>query len=296
MTRLSLAQTAPYIVILGVAQDAGHPQAGCQKHCCADAWNDPSLGHLITSIGIVDPESKQTWLLDASPDLPAQWATLNQSFGQPASHPMSGVLLTHAHIGHYTGLMYLGREAAGTKKLPVYGMPRMREFLSTNGPWEQLVSLNNIHMVPLTHSAPVALNARISATPLLVPHRDEYSETVGFIISGPNRRILYLPDVDKWERMNTPIESLIASVDYAFLDGTFFTDDELPGRAMSEIPHPFITESLSRFSKLPVEERKKIHFIHFNHTNPVLRPRSQELQRVLDAGLNIAQENTHHDL
>ena len=134
--------------------------------------------------------------------------------------------------------MYLGREAAGVEQLPVYGMPLMQRFLEQNGPWEQLVTLNNIQLVSVTHNESVQLNDRITARPILVPHRDEYSETVGFIIQGPSHSLLYLPDVDKWERMNTPIETLLSMVDYAFIDGTFFTDQELPGRTMDDIRIP----------------------------------------------------------
>ena len=126
---------------------------------------------------------------------------------------------------------------------------------------------------------------------MIVPHRDEYSETVAFHIQGPNRSFVYMPDVDKWERLRTTrIEALIQNVDLAFLDGTFFTDEELAGRAMSQIPHPFIAESLQRFASLPASERDKIHFIHFNHTNPVLQPGHARIAEVERAGMHISTE------
>eukprot|EP00957_Ditylum_brightwellii_P156501 11911053-Ditylum_brightwellii.AAC.1 len=64
----------------------------------------------------------------------------------PTKKTPDGIFLTHAHIGHYTGLMYLGREALGAVDVPVYAMPRMRSFLKNNGPWSQLVSLGNINI------------------------------------------------------------------------------------------------------------------------------------------------------
>lgn len=290
------AQNDPYFIVLGVAQDAGHPQAGCQKSCCAAAWEDPSNGHNIASLGIVDPATGQRWLLDASPDLPVQWAALNDAAKQRRDTPLSGILLTHAHIGHYTGLMYLGHESTGAKGVPVYAMDRMAEFLGQHGPWEQLVSLKNIQIQPLKAGMSVQLSDRVRATAFLVPHRDEYSETVGFLIEGPNHSVLYLPDVDKWERMTTPIESLIAQADYAFLDGTFFSDDELPGRTMSDIPHPFIQESLARFKGLKASEKSKIYFTHFNHTNPALNSNSAQSLAVQKAGFHLAEEGTKHGL
>ena len=89
----------------------------------------------------------------------------------------------------------------------------------------------------------VDLEGGLQVTPLLVPHRDEYTETVGFWIQGPNRSALFIPDIDKWERwdsLGTAIEDWIAKVDVAYLDGTFLEEGEIPGRAIEEIPHPFI--------------------------------------------------------
>ncbi len=203
---------------------------------------------------------------------------------------LDGVLLTHAHIGHYTGLMYLGREALGATEVPVYAMPRMRAFLSRNGPWDQLLTLHNIRLVPMEDGRRIALNDRISVVPFLVPHRDEYSETVGFRIEGPQGSLLYIPDIDKWERFSTPIEDLIRDVDVALVDGTFFAEGELPGRNMAEIPHPFIVESMKRFQPLPLSIRKRIRFIHLNHTNPAIDPRSEACRRIVDAGFGVARE------
>lgn len=277
----------PYVLVLGTAQDGGHPQAACQKSCCQGAWDDPSRGHFVSSLGLVDPDTGERWLLDATPSLPAQWHLLDVAAG-PA--PLTGVLLTHAHIGHYTGLMHLGREVTGSKSVPTYVMPRMAGFLGEHGPWSQLVALNNITLVPVSDGKTVQLSPRLSATPVLVPHRDEFSETVGWRIDGPNRSVLYLPDIDKWERWDTPIEEIVQDVDRAYLDATFFDTDELPGRDMSEIPHPFIVETIARFAPLPKKQRAKVHFIHLNHSNPALEPNSDAAKRIRKAGHQVAQQ------
>jgi pyrroloquinoline quinone biosynthesis protein B len=122
--------------------------------------------------------------------------------------------------------------------------------------------------VPLEDGVPIPLNERITVTPLRVPHRDEYSETVGFLIRGPSRSILWLPDIDKWEKWPTPLESVLAGVGVAYLDGTFYDASELPGRDLREIPHPLMTETLSRL-KSPM--LAKVRFIHLNQSNPLLR-------------------------
>ena len=281
-----------FAVVLGVAQDAGHPQAGCRKACCRDAWNDPSLRHHAACLAIVDPVSNQRWLLDASPDLPQQLAMLSRI--SPGS--LSGILLTHAHIGHYTGLMHLGREAMDAKVIPVWAMPRMTQFLSENEPWSSIIRQGHVQMRPLSAGEAVRLNERVQITPLLVPHRDELSETVGFLVEGPERKLLFLPDIDKWERWKTSIESVIARVDVALVDGTFFANGEIEGRDMSQIPHPFIEESIARFSSMPAAHRDRVRFIHLNHTNPALFPDSEAAKVIRAAGLHVAQEGEQHPL
>ncbi len=284
-----VATHAPYLVVLGIAQDAGYPQAGCRKRCCERAWADPNQRRHAVCLGLVDPESRQRWLIECTPDFREQIHRLD-SVAPPDGIGIDGILLTHAHIGHYAGLIHLGREVMGANRIPVYAMPRMKRFLENNGPWSQLVTANNIAIRQIAHGVPIRLNHRISVTPLLVPHRDEYSETVGFRIDGPSRSVLFLPDIDKWDRWETKIENVLREVDLAYLDGTFFADGELPGRDMSKIPHPFIAESVARFADLSKTDRNKVRFLHFNHTNPVLQPRCPEAEDVRTAGHHLATE------
>ncbi|NUO84351.1 MBL fold metallo-hydrolase [candidate division KSB1 bacterium] len=281
---------APFVVVLGVAQDAGVPQAGCKRACCTAAWLDFSRRRKVTSLAIVDPQTSERWLIDTTPDFPEQLQILNELTSSASPATINGIFLTHAHIGHYTGLMHLGREVMGAEEVPVYAMPRMRDFLRNNGPWQQLVRLRNIVLRALQNDSTIVLNARLKLTPMLVPHRDEYSETVGFRIAGPQQTVLFIPDIDKWEKWERRIADEIAGVDVAYLDGTFYAGDEIPGRNMAEIPHPFIVESLARLSSLPAKEKMKVRFIHCNHTNPVLSQESQAYGHVRALGFGFAQE------
>ncbi len=285
-----------YLVVLGIAQDAGYPQAGCRKPCCARVWTDANERRHIACLAIVDPTSRQRWLLECTPDFREQLHHLDSI--APAKHKdgIDGILLTHAHIGHYAGLIHLGREVMGADRVPVCAMPRMKRFLENNGPWSQLVSSENIAIREMADGRTVNLNARISVKPMLVPHRDEYSETIGLRIQGPNQSAIFLPDIDKWDRWKTKIEDVLSEVHVAYLDGTFYTDNELPGRDMSEIPHPFIAESVERFARLPTSERNKIRFLHFNHTNPVLDSQSPEAESVRTAGHHLAAEGERFKL
>ncbi len=284
------AQEAPYLVVLGVAQDGGVPQAGTKAH---PAWDDAALRRHVVSLALVDPATSQRWLFEATPDLREQLHQLDAVAPVAETPGLDGIFLTHAHMGHYTGLMYLGHESMGAQGVPVYALPRLRAYLGANGPWDQLVRYGNVALAPLEAGVPVRLNDRLTVTPFLVPHRQEYSEVAGYRIDGPERSVLFIPDIDRWEQWDaegTRIEDLIAQVDVAYLDGTFFANGEIPGRDMSTFPHPFITHSMARFRGLPPAERARIRFIHLNHTNPALRPDSDARRAVEAQGFRVAEE------
>ncbi|GAB5552421.1 MAG: pyrroloquinoline quinone biosynthesis protein PqqB [Saprospiraceae bacterium] len=276
--------TAPYLVVLGTAQDAGFPQSACQKDCCRAVWENPDLREWVSCMAFVDPVTQKAWMFDATPDFKNQLHYLQKNLNSD----LAGIFLTHAHMGHYTGLMHLGREAMGAQAMPVYAMPKMKGFLSGNGPWSQLVQLENISIQPLKNDSSQQITSSLRVTPLQVPHRDEYSETVGYSIQGPRKKALFIPDIDKWEKWSLDINTLIKDHDLVFLDGTFFANGEIPGRDMSEIPHPFVEESMAKFGALSQTDRAKVHFIHFNHTNPVLRAESEASRKVKAQGMHIA--------
>lgn len=286
ITNISIAQL-PVVVILGNVQDAGSPHIGCTKDCCRYLFPNPDSTRKVVSLGLIDTQKKYSYLFEASPDIGAQLRLLRK-YSMTDTDVPNGIFLTHAHIGHYAGLMYLGREALNSKQVPVFAMPRMKQFLEQNGPWNQLVALQNIMLQPLQDQQPITLSNELQVQPFLVPHRDEYSETVGYRITGSNKKVLFIPDIDKWEKWTSNIIHEIAAVDYAFIDATFFDASEVNNRNINEIPHPFIVESMQRFADLPTAEKKKIYFIHFNHTNPALNINSSVTQQIKKAGFNIA--------
>jgi len=281
-------KTTPYLIILGITQDTGYPQINCSESCCEVAWDKTELKKMTTSLAIVDPISNQQWILDATPNITEQLHLLNKTSG---IKNIEGIFITHAHIGHYTGLMYFGKEGMNTSKIPVYVMPKMKKFLEKNAPWSQLVKSKNISLNLIKDQSFIQLNERIRITPFLVPHRDDYSETVGFKIQTKSKSSIFIPDIDKWEIWDKDIISIVKDTDYAFLDGTFYKNGEL-NRDMSQIPHPFIKESMELFSKLPNHDKNKIYFIHMNHTNPLLIENSKEKNKVHENGFNVAVQGT----
>ena len=276
----------PYALVLGIAQDGGYPHAGCERRCCANLWKNDSLKKMVSCISVIDPESGLAWMIDATPDFAKQYHIITKEHNAR----LAGIFLTHAHIGHYTGLMHLGREVMGSKNIVVYAMPKMKLFLENNEPWKQLVSLKNIHIIPIEDKKEIILSRHLIIEPFKVPHRDEFSETVGYNIIGPNESLLYIPDIDKWDKWEHDILFWIESTGYALLDGTFYYDGEIPNRNMSEIPHPFIMESMNYFETLLERNQNKIFFIHLNHTNPAIRKNSAASRNIIKNGFNVARK------
>ena len=268
--------------ILGVVQDGGLPHLGSNKLCCENIEQK----RYVTSIMLVNNENNESYLFDASPDINEQ---LN-FMGDRIKKDLKGVFLTHAHIGHYTGLMYFGREALNSKLINVYAMPRMKKFLEKNGPWSQLVSLDNISINEINSNSKISVDPNVTIQPVEVPHRAEFSETVGYKIYGPNKTVLFIPDIDKWYLWEKSIIDEIKQVDYALIDATFYDSEEVNYRDLSEIPHPFVVESMELFDSTSDEEKKKIFFIHLNHTNPLLDKDSDQYKFVKDKGYNVAEE------
>jgi pyrroloquinoline quinone biosynthesis protein B len=295
---MSPATTSPaewLAIVLGSIQDGGLPQAGCYTARCNRAREDP---HYVASLGIVNPESGSAFLVDATPDLIRQMDLFpGAAFRARAAgrRPFEGILLTHAHIGHYLGLALLGREGLGMGPTPCYCSSRMAEFLRTNGPWSLMVDEGRLDLQILEPERSTRLADDLSVTALQVPHRDEYSDTLGFVFQGPRRSILYLPDIDRWDQWDRRIEDVVAEVDVALLDSTFYSAAELPGRNQSEVPHPLIIDTMERLGPLARSERS-IVLTHLNSSNPVLDVEGPEREAVLAAGFKVARAGQTHAL
>ncbi len=273
--------------VIGTIQDGGSPHIGCEKKCCKFLSQEKKNQRLITSLALVDIDYDDLFLFEATPDIEEQIRSLNNNFKKELN--LKGIFLTHAHIGHYSGLMYLGKEALGAKRVDVFTMKRMFDFLKNNGPWSQLVNEKNIVLNKIIENKNIVLNNNLSVIPILVPHRDEFSETVGYYIKGRKKTALFLPDIDKWDKWNMSLVEVLKKVDYAFIDATFYDNKEINNRDISEIPHPFVIETMSLLKDLSISERKKVYLIHMNHTNPLLDFSTKEYKKVINFGFNIAE-------
>jgi len=265
-------------VVLGIGQDGGRPQIGCRRACCADA--DPVTPACLALIG----SDGRRWLIDATPAIGEQLRLLDDLAPRPIDDSaIDGILLTHGHLGHFTGLAQLGREALAANGIPVWAQPRLRSVLASDAPWSLLVEHDHV----VLRDDPIDLGGGLLVEVLPVPHRDEISETVAFRVEGPTGSVLWLPDIDSWEAWDRDIVEEVAAVDVAFVDATFFDDGELD-RDMSLIPHPRVTDTVRRFVDRAPELASRLRLVHLNHTNPVLRPGSPERAFVEAAGVSLA--------
>jgi pyrroloquinoline quinone biosynthesis protein B len=279
---------------LGTVQDGGLPHAACHCIRCRAAIADPAQARAVASLAVVLPQSERLFLVDATPDIRRQLETVRAHVARSAAgvdrSPVDGVLLTHAHMGHYTGLAFFGFEAIHTRDLPLYCSRSMSQFLRANGPWSQLVELRNVRLHEVGPQESFELGDGVAVTPILVPHRDELSDTLGFLIRGPRSSLIYVPDTDGWSAWDRPIEEIVAEVDVAILDGTFYSTEELPGRDVGSIGHPLITDSMQRLESLVRTGRPRVFFTHLNHSNPALDPAGPERAQIERRGFRVLDE------
>lgn len=302
LASLGTAADGARVIVLGTAQDGGMPHTGCEHAACAAARKDPKLARRVASLAIHVPASGRTFLVDATPDLPAQIQEVHtfRPFleGKTDRAPFDGVLLTHAHLGHYLGLAHFGFESLNAKDLPVHVSPRMAEYLRTNGPWSQLVRLGNVKLQEFQPGAWISLGDGISVKPFAVPHRDEYSDTMAFLIRGPKRTLLYVPDTDTWRTWKRPLPQVIEEekVDHALLDATFYSPEELPDRDVSKIKHPLVTDSMELLGPLVKAGKVKVWFTHMNHSNPALDPSGEARKNIEAKGFRVLDEGDEIEL
>jgi pyrroloquinoline quinone biosynthesis protein B len=290
----------PRVVVLGTVQDGGMPQTACACDRCTRARHDPSLARHVASLAIDFPKTDHTYLVDATPDLAAQLEEIHSFRHHPEGRvdrqPVDGVILTHAHIGHYLGLALFGFESLNSKNLPLWVSPRFAEYLRTNGPWSQLVRLNNVAIREFEIGKPFALEEGVTVTPIQVPHRDEYSDTMAYLIKGPNKSLFYVPDTDTWDTWTTPLPEVLKDVDYALLDATFYSPDELPDRDVKKIKHPLATVSLDLLEPLVKKGRLKVYFTHMNHSNPALDRDGAARKHIESRGFHVLDEGNEFAL
>ena len=277
---------SPFAVVLGTSQDGGVPQANCFTGYCARVRSGEVASPRVASLGIVDPAAGARFLIDATPDFVAQvgdLVALPQQSDQPSPRTgtlrledeLQGILLTHAHMGHYTGLLHCGREAAATDHLPVYASTAMVRLLRTNQPFRTLIDEGRLDIREISIGTTLQLTANLGVVPFGVVHRAELTDTLGLLITGPSKSLLYIPDADSWAGWPVPFEDWLDRSDIAVLDGTFYSAEELGHRWQGEVPHPPVADTVETLSAR-ARNRPAVWFTHLNHTNPLWEKNSAQ--------------------
>lgn len=267
------------IKILGSGQDAGIPHTGCYCDVCNKARKYTKYRRLGPSIAILDKKEGFCYLIDASPDFKCQLDMVREEISEIKRNgkiPISGILLTHAHLGHCSGLWHLGKEAVEEKNLPVFCTSKMNQFLQSNYPFNLLIQRKNIKVREIYSNIEFDLDG-FKCIPVQSPHRNEITDTVGYSIKT-KRQIIYLPDIDYW---TDRVLDEIRMADIALIDGTFYSRDEI--FRFGEVPHPPIKETI----KFLEDANTKIYFTHINHTN-VINRNGKERKYIESKGFKLA--------
>ena len=284
------------LLVLGIAQDGGVPHVGCYDPCCAEAR---SSGETLfpVCLGIFNRNTKEMLLVEATPQIEAQLDLFSKLTGQMRSkdYPVDGLLLTHAHMGHYLGLAHFGREVADAESLKTWVTPAMGKFLEHNAPWSQLVELDQIRLHQVSYGRSFSPITGLMVTAVKVPHRDELSDTVAFRLATPASTVLFVPDVDSWDKHPGLLDELLTNVDLAFIDATFWDGSEVPGRSLAEIPHPPMTRSMELLRERVQSGGPQIYFIHLNHSNRALHEPGIRHKLEQD-GFQIAEQGSRFSL
>lgn len=267
------------VVVLGTVQDGGVPHPCCECPRCVAA-SKPGAPRRFQAAAALVGQTGRVLLIDATPSISDQLCLLAKTLGRPCSRP-DAIVITHAHIGHYLGLAFLGREALAVKDVPVYGTPSVIRFFRGNRPWSHLADRGEIDLRVLAPGSPLAFDGALVHA-FLTPHRGEDTDTLGFEIHGPRRRLVYVTDADVFP---PEIVERIHDADVSLVDGTFFHRKELPHRDILEVKHPFVSETIKRLDGA----RGKVYFTHLNHTNPLLDAESPE-RHAMPAGFSVAIE------
>lgn len=265
------------VLVLGSGQDGSAPQFG-----------GPSVDieRTASSILVTGPSGAR-YLFDASPDLRAQGV---RAGFDPQN--LGGVFLTHAHMGHYVGLVQFGNEAAATNAVPCFGTASMHTYLSRNEPWRSLFTRRHLEYKVVVPGVELRLEESMSVTAHLVPHRPDFSDTVGFVVNNraTGGSVLYLPDIDCWDDWEDAT-TVVDGVSLAFLDASFSSRDELPGRAMANFPHPLVAETIARFQNSPAQ----VVLTHINHSNPLGLGGEPATHNAASAGFLIAKDGDEYE-
>ncbi len=282
------------VTILGTAQDGGVPQPGCMLPCCRTENGEARRVRHPVALGLTDATGTRH-LFEASRALAGQDELWGKADGRDLTS-LRSLWLTHGHLGHIDGLGLFGCEAMAMKDIELFCSQSMLELLKNSPTLNRLLTDNNL--IPTTFDSGETIQTiGFSVETLLVPHRDDHTDTHAFIIGGDDSSLLFLPDHDSWgetlqlHSCDNPRQWFSRlGVDVVLIDGTFWSEQEVGGRAAS-IGHPPVSQTIELLGERR-EGDPRVIFIHLNHSNPLHDKNSEEYAALVKLGWEIAEQGT----
>jgi len=288
-----------WVRVLGSAAGGGFPQWNCTCPSCraVRTGSRPCVARSQSSVA-VSADREQWFLLNASPDVRAQI----ESF--PDLHPgegrvvrMRAVLLTDAELDHTLGLLLM-REGRG---LEVHATESVHETLTTGtAVLRVLEAYSPVTWRPVLPGAEVDLGDGLTYRAFDLPTdkrtrfpgADTKGRVVGYRVTDARsgRSLVYAPCV---QQLGPDVLEELAGCSALLLDGTCWTDDEMPGLGLAqktsrEMGHVPITGPGGSLELLPSLGVGRTIYTHINNTNPILLEDSPE-RRILDRhGVEVA--------
>jgi pyrroloquinoline quinone biosynthesis protein B len=297
------------IRVLGSAAGGGFPQWNCGCDNCRDVRAGvPGLSARTQESVAVSADGESWFLLNVSPEIRSQIEGFSGLHPRAPRHsPIAGIVLTNGDLDHCLGLFSL-RESHPLQLFATRSVERgLREdnvlFRTLQRFPEQLrftpMPLGEPVALSRSDGAPSGLTLEALPVPGKLPIHLERSATaspednVGLLVREPaqGKCLAYFPAV---AGPCSPLTAAAEQADCLFLDGTFWSSDELPrgglgdkrAEDMAHWPLGGERGSLAWLRSLPGSLRRVL--IHVNNTNPILRATSPEAQQLTAAGVQLA--------
>jgi pyrroloquinoline quinone biosynthesis protein B len=301
------------VKILGSGAGGGFPQWNCGCSNCNGLRAAKLHGSARTQTQIAFSVNSKAWfLLNASPDLRTQ-ILATPELGPPGGSrqsPITGVFLPSADVDSIMGLLHL-REFTPFR---IFATPAVQQIVREENtifrvldramPPVQWLGISMRPQFARVDSDPREDSSfRCSAVPLGGSYPDYVSDAlrgslpadqavVGLLVEQGEKRLFFAPSLPG---RNQEWKKLAESSDLVFLDGTFWSDDELSraagsgktARAIGHLPLSGTDGLLQQFSGTG---RGRRVLIHINNTNPILDEESTEYHQVREMGWEIAHD------
>lgn len=299
------------ITILGSAAGGGFPQWNCNCRNCAGVRSGKVKAKARTqsSIFVQADDGIEGVLFNASPDI------LEQIRSHPTLQPgralrdtaIAGVVLIDGQIDHATGLFMLRERSA---PLPLWCTDPVEEDLSQGNPVLRVlthycgVQRHRIGLDGAWFEVPGVADLRLRALPLsskaapYSPHREHPvpGDNIGVTIHDrhSDKTAFYAPGLGQ---ITPAVFDAMSGADAVLVDGTFWTDDEMPrlgispkrAREIGHLPQSGPGGMIEWLAKLPSQTRRLL--IHINNTNPILDEDSDERATLTRAGIEVCEDD-----